>query len=119
MKFPGISKFKIAFLILLIPLLAGCATLQQKQLKDEWFSKDKYAHFLVSTAISAAIANSAKSDNRDNCQAALIGFSVTLTLGAAKESYDKRKRETLYSGKDMTWNAAGSMFGSLLGSSCL
>ena len=105
--------------ILLLILLTGCAAQQQNQLKDDWFSKDKYAHFLISTAVSAAIANAAKNENRDNCDAALIGFSITLSLGAAKESYDKRRKKTLYSEKDMVWNAAGSTIGGLLGSNCL
>ena len=110
---------KIFLLILLAYVLGGCATQNENHLKDEWTSSDKYKHFLVSTVLSAAIANAAKNDSRDNCEAALIGFSVTLTLGAAKESYDKRKKKTMYSGKDMVWNAAGSVTGSLLGSNCL
>lgn len=110
---------KIILLLLLLYTLSGCATQNKNHLKDDWTSSDKYKHFLISTALSAAIANAAKSDSRDNCEAALIGFSVTLTLGAAKESYDKRKKKTLYSGKDMVWNAAGSAVGSLLGSNCL
>ena len=76
-------------------------------------------HFLLATAVSAVIAKAARDDGHENCDAALIGFSVTLTLGAAKESYDKRKQDTLYSYRDMMWNAAGSAAGSLLGSKCL
>jgi putative lipoprotein len=100
-------------------MLSACATQQKNNLNDEWFAKDKYTHFFLSTAISAAAANAAKNNGQENCDAALIGFSVTLTLGAAKESYDKRKKETLYSYRDMVWNAAGSATGSLLGSNCL
>lgn len=110
---------KIFAPILLFVALVGCATQNENHRKDDWFSDDKYKHFLLSTAISAAVANAAKSDDRENCEAALIGFSVTLTLGAAKESYDKRKKKTLYSDRDMVWNAAGSLAGSLLGSNCL
>ena len=106
-------------LSLLLCTLAGCATQDKNHLKDDWFADDKYKHFLLSTAISAAVANTAKDESRDNCEAALIGFSVTLTLGAAKESYDKRKKKTMYSERDMVWNAAGSVVGSLLGSNCL
>lgn len=106
-------------LVLLFYALAGCATQDKNHLKDDWFSDDKYKHFLLSTVVSAAVANAAKDESRDNCEAALIGFSVTLTLGAAKESYDKRKKKTLYSERDMVWNAAGSLAGSLLGSNCL
>ncbi|WP_455206859.1 DUF2279 domain-containing protein [Kaarinaea lacus] len=105
-------------LSLSITTLSGCATQQKNQGKDDWFAKDKYTHFLLSTAISAAIAKAAKENGQDNCDAALIGFSVTLTLGAAKESYDKHIKETFYSYRDMVWDAAGSALGSLVGSNC-
>ena len=106
-------------LALTLSMLSGCATQQKNDTDDAWFAKDKYTHFLLSTAISAAIANAAKNNGNENCDAALIGFSVTLTLGAAKETYDKRKKGTFYSYRDMVWDAAGSATGSLLGSNCL
>ena len=111
--------YQAIILALLLFTLLGCAAQNKNGIQDDWDSPDKYQHFLLSTAISAATAYAAKNDSRDNCEAALIGFSVTLTLGAAKESYDKRKKKTLYSGRDMVWNAAGSLTGSLLGSNCL
>lgn len=107
------------FLVQTLSMLSGCATQQKNDVNDAWFAKDKYTHFLLSTAISAAIANAAKNNGNENCDAALIGFSVTLTLGAAKETYDKRKKGTFYSYRDMVWDAAGSATGSLLGSNCL
>ena len=106
-------------LALTLSMLSSCATQQKNNTDDAWFAKDKYTHFLLSTAISAAIANAAKNNGNENCDAALIGFSVTLTLGAAKETYDKRKKGTFYSYRDMVWDAAGSATGSLLGSNCL
>ena len=39
-------------------------------------------------------------------------------IAAAKESYDKRTKKTLYSFHDMAWNFAGSAIGSLAGSNC-
>ncbi|MCI0504936.1 MAG: DUF2279 domain-containing protein [Gammaproteobacteria bacterium] len=119
MKHDISSAFFTLFLVLLLAILHGCAAQQKNNAADDWFAKDKYAHFLLTTAVSAAIAKAAKDDGRENCDAALIGFSVTLTLGAAKESYDKRKKGTLYSYPDMVWNAAGSAAGGLLGSNCL
>ena len=113
------SYCQTIFLTLLLSTLLGCAAQNKNSIQDDWDSPDKYKHFILSTALSAATAYAAKNDNRDNCEAALIGFSVTLALGAAKESYDKRKKKTLYSGRDMVWNAAGSLTGSLLGSNCL
>jgi putative lipoprotein len=112
------ALFKL-FLVSLLAILPGCAAQQTNHANDEWFAKDKYAHFLLTTAVSAAIAKAAKDEGQENCDAALIGFSVTLTLGAAKESYDKRKKGTFYSYPDMVWDTAGSAVGSLLGSNCL
>ncbi|WP_455365859.1 DUF2279 domain-containing protein [Kaarinaea lacus] len=109
----------VLLLLLVLSIISGCATQQKNNTSDEWFAKDKYTHFLLSTAISAAVAHAAKNNGNENCDAALIGFSVTLTLGAAKETYDKRKKGTFYSYRDMVWDAAGSATGSLLGSNCL
>lgn len=104
--------------LLLLCCLYGCAMPQVKQQDDQWFSKDKYAHFLVTTGISAGISRAAKNNGNEDCQAALIGFSLTMTIGAAKESYDKRIKKTYYSTHDMVWDLAGSTLGSLLGSGC-
>lgn len=111
--------FTTLLLLLALNVLSGCATHHAKDRDDKWFAEDKYKHFLVTTAISAAIASAARHNGNENCDAALIGFSVTLTIGAGKEIYDKRKRGTFYSYRDMVWDTAGSATGSLLGSNCL
>lgn len=101
--------------------LCSCATLPPPPASpqdDPWFSNDKYLHLLVTTGISAGIARAAKNNGNEECRAALIGFSLTLTIGAAKESYDKRIKGTFYSTHDMVWDIAGSTLGSLLGSGC-
>ena len=114
-----LRKCRAIFLIsICLTFLPACATKTTLQKNDEWFSHDKYAHFLVSTAVAAGIAKAAKDNGRSDCDAARIGFALTISLGAAKESYDKRKRKTLYSYHDMVWNTAGSALGSLLGSGC-
>jgi len=104
--------------LLLILVLTGCATSRNTQNDDPWFGDDKVAHFVLSGLAGAAIAKAAKDDGRDNCDAALIGIGVTLSIGAAKESYDKHHKKTFYSAHDMTWNLAGSTLGSLAASNC-
>ena len=104
--------------LLALQTLSGCAIQFSKDTDDKWFAADKYKHFLATTAISAAVASAARHNGSENCDAALIGFSVTLTIGAGKEIYDKRVRDTFYSYRDMVWDAAGSITGSLLGSNC-
>jgi putative lipoprotein len=105
--------------LLLLCCLGGCASAPTADTKeDPWFAKDKYTHFLVSTALAGALAKNAKNNGHDDCNAALIGFSVTISIGAAKESFDKRYRNTFYSSRDMVWDTAGSLVGSLAGSGC-
>jgi putative lipoprotein len=112
-------QIKILTSCFLLFLLTACATAPANHREDDWFSKDKYAHFLLSGIASAAIAKAAKENGKDNCDAAMIGIGITLTLGAAKESYDKRRKKTLYSSHDMVWNLAGSTIGGLAGANCL
>lgn len=117
---PGSPRKGLTVCVLLLLCgLVGCASAPSADRKeDPWFSKDKYAHFLVSTALAGALANNAKNNGHDDCNAALIGFSISISIGAAKESFDKRYRKTFYSSHDMVWDAAGSLVGSLAGSGC-
>lgn len=112
------ALLKFPLLIVFVTLNAACATAPANHQEDSWFSQDKYAHFVLSGLTSGVIAKAAREDGQSKCDAALIGFSVTLSLGAAKESYDKRRKKTLYSFQDMTWNLMGSTLGSLAGSNC-
>lgn len=117
-QFLFFRKVKIILVFFLLLLLTACATAPANHKEDSWFSQDKYAHFLLSGIVSAAIAKKTKEDGKDNCDAAMIGIGITLTLGAAKESYDKRYKKTLYSSHDMVWNLAGSTLGGLAGANC-
>lgn len=104
--------------LILIIAFSGCATTPPVQHDDPWFGEDKVAHFFLSGLAGAAIAKAAKENGQDNCDAALIGIGITMSLGAAKESYDKHHKKTFYSSHDMFWNLAGSTLGSLAGSNC-
>lgn len=97
--------------------LISCATPPIKH-NNPWFGKDKAVHFAVSTALAAGLTAAAKEHDRTNCDAALVGFSVSLAIGAGKESYDKRIKKTRYSYRDMVWNMAGATVGSVLASGC-
>ncbi len=100
----------------LLFLMAGCASLGRDD--DQWFGKDKAAHFVTSAAIGAAVAHESVERGHTNCHAALIGVGVALTIGAAKESYDKHIKRTHYSVRDMVWNIIGSSMGVLLATDC-
>jgi putative lipoprotein len=94
----------------------GCANLNKSE--GRWFSEDKFAHFVGSALLAGAAAKEAQQQGHSDCSAAVIGVSVSLSIGAAKESYDKRIKQTRYSSKDMVWNTGGSLLGSLIGSDC-
>ena len=94
----------------------GCATLERSE--DGWFTEDKFAHFVGSALLAGAAAKRAQQLGNSDCSAAMIGMSVSLSIGAAKESYDKRIKHTRYSSKDMVWNAGGGLIGGLVGSDC-
>ena len=96
--------------------ILGCATENKKN--DDWFGEDKLKHFIVGGVIGAGVTKIAENNGVHECTAPVIGISVTLAIGAGKESYDKRVKGTFYSGKDMVWNLAGSTLGSLAASNC-
>ena len=116
-RLPNKQRILNVLLLLSTLYLAGCAANPVKQ-HSAWFAKDKAFHFATSTALSAGLAATAKQQNQSDCDAALIGFSISLAIGAGKESYDKRVKKTLYSYRDMVWNMAGAAVGSLLASGC-
>jgi len=105
-------------LAILVLLLNGCSTLHIADKDDRWFAGDKYTHFLVSSAISAAITKSRIDQGLNRCVAARIGFGITLSIGAGKEIHDKYVKKTRYSYRDMTWDLLGSTVGSLAASNC-
>ena len=112
---PG-PRIKLLALIFFSLSLAACATSNNRN-QSNWFSHDKFKHFAASAAFSGAIAHQAKNNNTP-CDAAVIGFSTTILIGAGKEIYDKHYRPTGYSYRDMVWNIAGATTGSLLASDC-
>ncbi len=46
-----------------------------------------------------------------------LAFGVTLSLGAAKETYDLTVKKTGWSWKDLIWTAAGTLTGNLIATS--
>jgi len=111
---------RLIMLCLLIGVIAaGCAVQPGKAPPpDNWFGKDKLAHFGVSAAMAAALTNYKKQHGSSDCEAARIGISVSLAVGAAKETYDKYIKRTYWSLKDFTWDVLGSSIGAMAASGC-
>jgi len=102
----------LIFIALLAILTTGCSSLKND--RDKWFAKDKLYHFATAGAVSAALTSVAKANGSSDSRSAVAGVSITLALGAGKESYDKKVKKTFFSLKDMVWNLIGAVTGSLL-----
>jgi putative lipoprotein len=113
-----INKLSMLVVLIIIFSLSGCASVNSKKNKDEWFAPDKAEHFVVSAAIGAGTAMMLKNKGRDDCRAAAGGVSMSVVLGAGKEYHDKYIRKKYWSWKDMFWNLVGGVVGSLVATDC-
>ena len=101
---------------MLLLIVSGCATTGYYQ--DKFFGKDKLYHFTASGAIGAVVTAVSMNNGISNCKAPVIGVSFSVGVGAGKELYDLKVKETYWSWKDMVWNVIGSTAGSYAVSEC-
>ena len=106
----------LVLIIYLFAMLSGCSTFNHQD--DYWLGEDKLKHFAASAAIAAASTQIAKNQDKEKCNAALIGFSLSLGVGTAKEAKDMWIDHRYFSGKDMVANTLGAIAGSLAVSGC-
>jgi len=114
----AINLKPLIFILIITFILPACATTNKQRHKDKWFGSDKAKHFVVSAAIGASSSEVLKHQGHSDCHAAAGGLTFTLSMGAAKEYYDKRVKKTGWSWKDMFWNFIGGTVGSLASSGC-
>jgi putative lipoprotein len=106
--------FKAAALCLFI-CFAGPTSAARQAGSDRWFARDKYEHFAVSTFYSTGITiASHRHFNYGKDTSRVIGFSVTVSLGAAKELSDYKTPDGIPSLKDFVWDIAGTITGILI-----
>ena len=82
---------------------------------DRWLANDKLRHFGYSAFLaggSSIIANRHFDRGRDDSM--VIGFSISVSLGAAKETIDYHKPGETSSYKDLVWDIAGAVTGIVL-----
>lgn len=110
----------IALLLVLGACCDGCAVVPPGSHlpPDHWFGKDKLEHFAVSAAMAAAVTNYKQNHGSDGCEAERLGFSISVAVGAGKETYDKYVRHTYWSLKDFAWDVLGSSVGTLIAGDC-
>ena len=103
---------KLTGVILLVTLFSGCAGSNHRS--DPWFSVDKVYHFCGGAVIGGGTTAIAEHNGWSEGDARALAFGVTLTLGAAKETYDLTVKKTNWSWKDLIWTAAGALTGNLI-----
>lgn len=97
---------------LLLMLGAGCAS--SVPAHDPWFGQDKAYHFAGAAVIGATTTFAAHEGHLSDGQTIALAIPVTLAIGAGKEAYDRNVKGTFWSWRDMAWNAAGAVVGSML-----
>lgn len=110
------SVFKISIIAFLLFAAAVNSDAGENN-DDRWLGKDKFLHFGYSAFFSGAssIALNRHFDY-DRNDAIVIGVSVTVSLGAAKELIDYNSPGETSSYKDFIWDVAGALTGIFIAS---
>ena len=108
-----------AFKILIaqsILLFANIAAADDSR-RDNWFGKDKFQHFTVSTFYSGGMAIIAQRHfDMTKDDSIISGATVTISLGGFKEIYDHSRPNETSSIKDFIWDIGGALVGGLAAS---
>jgi putative lipoprotein len=111
MRLKVFCYFPICLTILTVSIiLSGCAAAFQED--DPWFGPDKVYHFVCAGAIGAGTTVAAKSNGMSRHDSPVLGISAAVTIGAGKEFYDLKVKETYWSWKDFIWDILGGAAGS-------
>jgi uncharacterized protein YfiM (DUF2279 family) len=85
-----------------------------KEIKDEFFGKDKLKHFGFSFFLTNIIYQEAKYNFKiKEKNSTILSISIPFSIGIIKEIKDK-KSYGLFSLKDIFWNSAGIISASIL-----
>ncbi len=82
----------------------------QNQLNDPWFGQDKAKHFVVSTFLAGSGYGISSLVLEKPWQRAVVGSTLSLTIGMGKEIYDFHQGRNM-SSRDMAWNLFGAIVG--------
>lgn len=102
-------KSFLPFILIASIIISGCAATSTRN--DDWFSKDKAKHFIVSSVISGTITAAANYHEMDKEDSFSLALGLTLSIGAGKETYDLWTGDTGWSWKDITWDVLGALAG--------
>jgi putative lipoprotein len=96
-------------------LLAGSLSFggPPRQPPDRWLARDKALHFTASAIIQSVGHSVLRANGRAYRDAAWTAAGVTMSLGVAKELWDRHDGR-VFSTKDLTADAAGTGAGAIL-----
>jgi putative lipoprotein len=96
-------------------LLAGSLSFggPPRQPPDRWFARDKALHFTASALIQSVGHSVLRANGRSYRDAAWTAAGVTMSVGVAKELWDRHDGR-VFSLKDLTADAAGAGTGAIL-----
>ena len=95
--------------LVLLLVLSGIPALGASE--DEWLGPDKPKHFVVCTALAGAGYGGGALLFDAPAARWLTGAGLAMGIGLGKELYDSRPRGRGFSGKDLAWDAAGTVVG--------
>ena len=99
-----------------IVLLAGSLSFggpKREPPSDRWFGRDKLYHFTASAVIHSTTHSVLRANGRGYRDAAWTAAGVTLSIGVAKELWDRHSGRDV-SFKDLAADAAGTGTGAIL-----
>jgi putative lipoprotein len=100
-------RLRWAFAIAGAALLVGS---RESRGEDEWLGRDKGLHAAASAVIAAGAYAASTPWVEEPANRALVGASVALSAGIAKELWDATGRGDP-SWKDLAWDVAGTAIG--------
>ena len=78
--------------------------------EDEWLAIDKAQHFLMSYGSAMFAYGALRAVNIDQRHASAAAVAGSLALGVGKELFDRRQGGP-FSGRDLVWDALGTLAG--------
>jgi uncharacterized protein YfiM (DUF2279 family) len=108
-------KISSTIIFMVLAFSVSPATFGKSIPKDSFTGKDKFQHFAISAAMTAAtgfVLHNHFKTNRDNAIA--IGFTASFTLGGIKELIDKKTPGEQSSWKDLAADFVGCAAGAAI-----
>lgn len=106
--------YRVAIPVVLMILLTNTVAAADKR-SDRWFARDKFEHFALSTFYAAGTAKIARRHfDMGKGESIAVGFGFTISLGIGKEAADSYSHKGTASLKDLIWDLAGAVSGSII-----